>query len=141
MSAFVDAAVLVAILTEEEDGEVLLNRLEEYMNPITSPIALFESALGIARKRKSTAVVAFRDVQEFLDEAEISLVDITGTTQDPDGIRGAVRFLQGEHGSLLDPTDYPAATVEMQGEMASMIASNGTVVQVNNPSIIRGPIQ
>jgi len=73
--------------------------------------------------------------------AAYGLVDITGTTQDPDGIRGAVRFLQGEHGSLLDPTDYPAATVEMQGEMASMIASNGTVVQVNNPSIIRGPIQ
>ena len=43
-----------------------------------------------------------------------------------DGIRGAVRFLQGEHGSLLDPTDFPAATAEMQGEMASMVASGGT---------------
>jgi pimeloyl-ACP methyl ester carboxylesterase len=73
--------------------------------------------------------------------AAYGLVDITQTTQAPDGIRGAVRFLQGEHGSLLDPADYPAATAEMQGEMASMVASGGIVVQVNNPSIIRGPIQ
>ncbi|MGH8174346.1 MAG: hypothetical protein ACREPX_14500, partial [Rhodanobacteraceae bacterium] len=73
--------------------------------------------------------------------AAYGLVDITQTTQNPDGIRGAVRFLQGVHGSLLDPSEYPAATAEMQGEMASMVASGGTVVQVNNPSIIRGPIQ
>ena len=73
--------------------------------------------------------------------AALGLADITQTTQAADGIRGAVRFLQGEHGSLLDPTDFPAATAEMHGEMASMVASNGTVVQVNNPSVIRGPIQ
>ena len=48
------------------------------------------------------------------------------TTQNPDGIRGATRFLQGEHGSLLDPTDFPAATVEMQGEMASMVVTAAT---------------
>jgi hypothetical protein len=68
--------------------------------------------------------------------AAFGLSAITQTTQNPDGIRGAVRFLQGEHGSLLDPTDFPAATIEMQGEMASMIVTGGTVVQVANPSII-----
>ncbi|HEV7491809.1 MAG TPA: Ig-like domain-containing protein [Rhodanobacteraceae bacterium] len=68
--------------------------------------------------------------------AAYGLSAITQTTQNPDGIRGAVRFLQGEHGSLLDPTDFPAATVEMQGEMASMVVTGGTVVQVANPSII-----
>jgi dienelactone hydrolase len=73
--------------------------------------------------------------------AALGLEDITQTTQEPDGIRGAVRFLEGEHGSILDPTDYPAATAEMQGEMASMLVSGGTVVQVANPSIIRGPLQ
>jgi pimeloyl-ACP methyl ester carboxylesterase len=71
--------------------------------------------------------------------AALGLTDITETTQSAEGIRGAVRFLQGEHGSLLDPTDVPAATVEMQGEMASMLVSGGHVVQVANPSIIRGP--
>jgi dienelactone hydrolase len=73
--------------------------------------------------------------------AALGLADITQTTQAPDGIRGAVRFLQGEHGSILDPTDFPAATAEMQGEMASMLVSGGIAVQVANPSIIRGPLE
>ena len=71
--------------------------------------------------------------------AVLGLSPITGTTQDLDGIRGATRFLQGEHGSLLDPTDFPAATVEMQGEMASMLVSGGAAVQVSNTSIIVHP--
>ena len=71
--------------------------------------------------------------------AALGLSDITGTTQSADGIRGAVRFLQGEHGSILDPTDFPAATMEMQGEMASMLVTGGAAVQVSNPTIIRGP--
>jgi hypothetical protein len=53
------------------------------------------------------------------------------------GLQAVTRFLQGEHGSLLDPTDYPAATVEMQGEMASFTAFGGFGVIVNNPSILK----
>jgi len=71
--------------------------------------------------------------------AALGLSDITGSTMSADGIRGVVRFLQGEHGSLLDPTDFPAATVEMQGEMASMLVTHGTAVQVQNASVIKGP--
>ncbi|MFI4970646.1 MAG: hypothetical protein ACHP7D_10615, partial [Lysobacterales bacterium] len=71
--------------------------------------------------------------------AALGLGAITGTTLAPEGIHGAVRFLQGEHGSILDPTDFPAATIEMQGEMASMLVTGGTVVQVANPAIIQGP--
>ena len=52
-------------------------------------------------------------------------------------IRGAVRFTQGNHGSLLDPSGAPAVTAEMQGEMASLLVSDGHVVQVANPSVIR----
>jgi dienelactone hydrolase len=68
--------------------------------------------------------------------ATYDLAPISQSTQSADGIRGAVRLLQGEHGSLLDPTDFPAATAEMQGEMASMIASGGTTVVVQNPTIV-----
>jgi dienelactone hydrolase len=68
--------------------------------------------------------------------AEYGLAPISQSTQDPDGIRGATRFLQGDHGSLLDPTDFPLATAEMQGEMASMVVSGGTAVQVTYPQIL-----
>ncbi|GAA0715962.1 Ig-like domain-containing protein [Dokdonella soli] len=71
--------------------------------------------------------------------AALGLNAITGSAQSATGIRGAVRFLQGEHGSLLDPTDFPAATVEMQGEMASMLVTGGAAVQVSNAAIIKGP--
>ncbi len=70
--------------------------------------------------------------------AALGLTAITGTTQSATGIRGAARFLQGEHGSILDPTDFPAATMEMQGEMASMLVTGGHAVQVSNPAIIQG---
>ncbi|HVV96748.1 MAG TPA: hypothetical protein VHC92_06375 [Rhodanobacteraceae bacterium] len=73
--------------------------------------------------------------------AAYGLAPISQTTQSADGIRGAVRLLQGEHGSLLDPTDFPLATAEMQGEMASMVASGGAAVQITYPSIVEQPGQ
>lgn len=68
--------------------------------------------------------------------AALGLSTITHTTQAAQ-IRGVVRFTQGTHGSLLDPSSSPAVTVEMQTEMASMIASGGQAVVVANPSVIR----
>ena len=53
------------------------------------------------------------------------------------GLQLVTRFLQGEHGSLLDPTDFPYATAEMQGEMASFVVYNGFTVLVNNPTILQ----
>ncbi len=67
----------------------------------------------------------------------LGLSSITATTQSATGIRGAVRFIVGDHGSLLSPAASPAATAEMQGEMASLIVSGGTAVQIANPSVIR----
>ncbi len=67
----------------------------------------------------------------------MGLEAITETTMDPMGIRGAVRMLVGGHGSLLDPSASPAATAEMQGQAASMVASGGTLVVIGNPSLIQ----
>ncbi|GIX32186.1 MAG: lipase [Lysobacterales bacterium] len=69
--------------------------------------------------------------------AALGLSTITQTTSAADGIRGAVRFIAGDHGSLLSPAASPAATAEMQGQMASMIVSGGTAVQVSNATVIR----
>ncbi len=67
----------------------------------------------------------------------LDLDAITETTEDPAGIRGAVRLLQGGHGSLLDPSAGPAVTAEMQGQAASMVASGGAAVIINDPSLIQ----
>jgi hypothetical protein len=68
--------------------------------------------------------------------AALGLSTLSQTTQAA-SIRGVVRFTQGVHGSLLDPSSSPAVTAEMQGEMASMIASGGQAVLISNPSVIR----
>lgn len=67
----------------------------------------------------------------------MGLDPIVGPTQDPQGIRGAVRFLAGGHGSLLDPSSSAATTAEMQGQMASMMASDGKAVNVANTTVIQ----
>jgi len=67
----------------------------------------------------------------------MGLETIDSTVQNAAGIRGAVRFIQGSHGSLLDPSASPATTAEMQGQAASLIASGGTSVVVNDASVIQ----
>jgi hypothetical protein len=67
----------------------------------------------------------------------LGLPTISATTQAANGVRGAVRFTAGDHGSLLSPAASAAATVEMQTQMASMAASAGTAVVVTNTSVIR----
>ena len=60
------------------------------------------------------------------------------TTQvNPDGLRAVARFLEpAVHSSLLLPESSPAATVEMQTQMASFLASFGTFVQVSNSELL-----
>jgi hypothetical protein len=68
------------------------------------------------------------------------LATVTGSTAGAP-LRGAVRFIQGGHGSLLQPSaatpEGLAATVEMQTQMVSFLLSGGQAVQVANPSVIR----
>lgn len=57
------------------------------------------------------------------------------TQTDAAGVDAAGRFVPpAAHPSLLDPTASPAATVEMQKQMASYIASRGKAVVVENPA-------
>ncbi|VAW37949.1 hypothetical protein MNBD_GAMMA01-481, partial [hydrothermal vent metagenome] len=70
--------------------------------------------------------------------AAMGLPTISSTTSNPAGLDGAVRFTEGDHGSILNPTASVAATVEMQTQMASMISTVGTTVVVNNPDVVQG---
>jgi hypothetical protein len=47
------------------------------------------------------------------------------------------QFTEGDHGSILNPTASPKATVEMQTEVASFIQSLGTAIKVQYPEIIK----
>jgi ribonuclease VapC len=74
---FVDASAIVAILTREPEADALSDRLERAFAPITSPIAIFEAALGICRKRHASVEEAAADVGAFLAVANIRPVPIS----------------------------------------------------------------
>ncbi|MBI2381129.1 MAG: hypothetical protein HYV16_10285 [Gammaproteobacteria bacterium] len=71
----------------------------------------------------------------------LNLGTISATTANPSGVRGAVRFLAGAHGSLLAPDAKldPSGTVtaEMQTQMVSFLKTAGTAVQVVNSPIVK----
>jgi ribonuclease VapC len=73
---FVDSSAVVAMMSSEEDGEVLAARLDNAIDRRTSPLVLFETVLAIRRLRQiGLADVNFL-VQEFLQSAEIRTVGI-----------------------------------------------------------------
>ncbi len=75
---FVDASAIIAILTRAPNADALADALEAARSPITSPIAVFEAALGLCRRRHATVAEALADVQAFLAIAGIRTVSITG---------------------------------------------------------------
>jgi pimeloyl-ACP methyl ester carboxylesterase len=68
------------------------------------------------------------------------LISASGT---PPGHRAYVNFLVGNHGSIIDPTQSPAATQEMQTEMVSFAVGSppaappGTLILIGNPTVIQ----
>ncbi|MDP7591147.1 MAG: lipase [Litorilituus sp.] len=74
-------------------------------------------------------------------EGAIALLGLPGISETTQGesVSGAVRFLFGHHGSILDPNPRPEAldhimtgkaTSEMQAEVANFFSSNGQVIPV-----------
>lgn len=93
----------------------------------------------------SVAVAPLSGTEPYIRAGGLS--SITASTSAA-RVRGAVRFVKGEHGSLLsparssvhppaDPTGFLDVTTEMQGQMASFLVSGGTAVQVANPAVIK----
>jgi pimeloyl-ACP methyl ester carboxylesterase len=66
----------------------------------------------------------------------MGLADITETTTGAD-IDGIVRFIVGDHSSILSPASSLPATIEMQTQIASFAASNGMALPIANNSVIR----
>lgn len=61
----------------------------------------------------------------------------SSTQSAPPGVKIAGRFLSpASHGSLLDPSASGAATVEMQRQMATFVATRGTTVVVNDTAVM-----
>ena len=63
---FVDASALVAILASEDGADVLLAKLQHADVRYTSPMAIWETSLGLGRHRQIAPTDALAFVTDFL---------------------------------------------------------------------------
>jgi ribonuclease VapC len=78
----VDSSALVAILTEEADGEELAIAIDRTVRGFTSPLALFETVASIRRKLNIDVEEARDLVASFLGHANITIEPIDQTDGD-----------------------------------------------------------
>lgn len=67
----------------------------------------------------------------------MGLTDLTATETDGGGLQRAVRFIEGDHASLLLPTASAAAFTEMQSQVVSFLLSSGTNITVTDNTVIQ----
>ncbi len=73
--------------------------------------------------------------------AVMGLTPYSSTQSDPAGLDLVGRFVPpAHHGSFATPEGAPEATAEMQGQLASFIATRGTTVVVTNPATMASAV-
>lgn len=72
---FVDASVMIAIITGEHDAERLAGLLEQSRRPLTSVLAVWETTVGLYRKKSIPMQEAEARVTEFLELCGIRIVE------------------------------------------------------------------
>lgn len=110
---FVDACAIIALLSDEPEAERVSEAIAVAREPMTSPVAVLETVLGLARPDKFNAPVPAveRLVLDFLDERGIAIRDLPPALE---AIRLALvaadRYRSGRHGlNLGDCLHYAAA--------------------------------
>lgn len=98
---FVDASALTAILTDEEDARVLAGRLKRAERRITSPLAVWESTVAVARRLD----LPLRDAREAVADY-LALAGIVVMAVPPEVGEGALdafeRYGKGRHPASLN---------------------------------------
>lgn len=101
---FLDASAMVAILTSEEDGDILADRLAAASQRYTSAIAIFETVAAVVRVRTFSVDEARTIVTRFLDLAEVVLQPI-GWNEAEAAMTAFERFGKGRHSAALNMGD------------------------------------
>ncbi|MGY5810838.1 type II toxin-antitoxin system VapC family toxin [Rhizobium sp. LEGMi198b] len=75
---FVDACAIIALLSDEAEAARVSEAIALARHPFTSPVAILETVLGLARPDKFSLPVPAveRIVEEFLDARKIEIRDL-----------------------------------------------------------------
>jgi ribonuclease VapC len=98
---FIDASALVAMLANEKDAPELVRRLEQAKTRLTSPLAVWEATIALARILDRSPKHAEREINQLLVLTQIETVDL------PSSIAGAAidafdRYGKGRHKASLN---------------------------------------
>lgn len=77
---FIDASALVAILLSEPEADQLAQRLEKFEVRTTSPLAVWETVVAIARVRGLSTADASSTLQTYLNAANIQTIAVDSQT-------------------------------------------------------------
>ena len=111
----VDASALVAIIQEEPDAELLIDRLEIDGRRSTHGISLFETVVAVARESRREPDVAERTVRRFLARADIAILAI-GSREASAALDAFSRYGKGRHPAKLNMGDcFSYACAKVRG--------------------------
>jgi ribonuclease VapC len=101
---FIDASALTAMLADESDGAALMARMKRDKTRLTSPIAIWETTLALARLTGQSIKDAGKSLNGFIDLTGIRIVAVP-----PEAALFAVeafeRFGKGQHPARLNMGD------------------------------------
>jgi ribonuclease VapC len=110
---FVDASAIIALLSDEPEAQRVSDALISVRQPFTSPVAVLETVLGLARPDKLALPIATVEglVTDFLEARGIEIRNLPPATET---VRlssdAAHRYRQGRHGlNLGDCLHYACA--------------------------------
>lgn len=104
MTVFVDASVLVAIVTQETGWLPFSDRLLRSRSSVTSALSVYEATLAIARKGDGDFAEAEEDLRRLLSAGRVAVVEIVPVDGDA-AIAAHRRYGKGRHPAALNMGD------------------------------------
>lgn len=101
---FIDASALCAIMLNEPDRTLLEQRLAEAIDPLTSPIAVWEAVRAMVREIDIDVPEASERLTRYLDALGISIVTV-GNAEGEMAVEAFDRFGKGRHPARLNMGD------------------------------------
>jgi ribonuclease VapC len=98
---FIDASALTAILLNEQDARELLARMQNDDRRITSPLAVWETVLAVARGLRLDVKASEETVEAFLALARITVAPVPAEARSL-AIEAFDRFGKGRHPAALN---------------------------------------
>jgi ribonuclease VapC len=101
---FLDASAIIAIIARESDAAALIGRLRQANEVHTSPIAVYEAVLGLARVGNTSIQEAEAVLERFLEEVQAQIMSISAEVG-RSAIAAFDRFGKGRHPAGLNMGD------------------------------------